>query len=98
MSLAAPTKAHRNYAALRQGRDPRMNEANAHFDEEQARLDKENQGFNMGRKKGQRPSSAIIRWRPTTPFLTFEKHPLNDAEKLEYLNKTLHAKVMNDRV
>ena len=46
VSLAAPTKAHQNYAALRQGRDPRMNEPNAHFDRQQAQIDKENQGFN----------------------------------------------------
>jgi len=38
VSSAAPSKDHQNYAALRQGRDPRMNEPNAHFD----RLVKEN--------------------------------------------------------
>ena len=32
VSQAAPSKEHQKYAALRQGRDPRMNEANAHFD------------------------------------------------------------------
>ena len=36
VSLAAPTKAHQNYAALRQGRDPRMNESNAYFDRQAA--------------------------------------------------------------
>ena len=36
VSAAAPTKDHQKYAALRQGRDPRMNEANAHFDKWQA--------------------------------------------------------------
>ena len=48
VSLAAPTKDHQKYAALRKGRDPRMNEPNAHFD----KLGKENQGFNVGRHEG----------------------------------------------
>jgi hypothetical protein len=36
VSRAAPTKEHRNLDNLRQGRDPRMNEANAHFDRQMA--------------------------------------------------------------
>ena len=69
VSAAAPSKDHQKYAALRQGRDPRMNEVNAHFD----RLDKENHGFNMGRVYGDRPTTAVLAWRPNTPFLTYEK-------------------------
>jgi len=36
VSAAAPTKEQRNLNNLRQGRDPRMNEANAHFDRQMA--------------------------------------------------------------
>ncbi len=98
ISQAAPTKQHQKYAALRQGRDPRMNETNAYFDKQQALMNKENQGFNMGRHGIQRPSSAVIAWRPQNPFLTYEKTCLTNGEIENFTNKSLHAKIMNDRV
>ena len=94
MSLAAPTKEHQKYAALRKGRDPRMDEPNAHFD----KLGKENQGFNVGRHEGKRPTSAILAWRPRNPFLTYEKATLTDAQLEEMDSKKLHSTIMNDRV
>ena len=71
-----------------------MNEPNAHFD----RLEKENQGFNIGRHEGQRPTSATLAWRPRNPFLTYEKPALTDAQIQEFDSKKLHATIMNDRV
>ena len=72
-----------------------MNEANAHFD----KLDKENQGFNVGRHQGGgRPTSAILAWRPRIPFLTYEKPTLTHVQEHIHTNKRLHAKVMDDRV
>ena len=94
VSLAAPTKEHKKLAALRQGRDPRMNEANAHFD----KLEKENQGFNVGRHQGARPTSAVLAWRPRNPFLTYEKPTLTDAQEHVLAQKQLHAKIMTDRL
>jgi len=98
VSLAAPSKEHQQYAALRQGRDPRMNEANAYFDKLRARMDKENQGFNAGRLNGQRPSTATLNWRPKKPFLTFEKACPTTAQEKDFNSKRLRAKVMNDRI
>ena len=94
VSQAAPSKEHRQYAALRKGRDPRMNEPNAHFD----RLEKENQGFNVGRHEGQRPSTAVLAWRPRNPFLTYEKPVLTSGQLQELEGRQLHAKIMNERV
>ena len=65
-----------------------MNEANAHFDREmekmRQRMEKENQGFNMGRHELQRPSTAILAWRPRNPFVTYEKAALTQAERHEF--------------
>ena len=52
----------------------------------------------MGRHGIQRPSSAVIAWRPQNPFLTYEKTCLTNGEIENFTNKSLHAKVMNDRV
>ena len=51
-----------------------------------AQEEKENLGFNAGRRTGKRPSTAVLAWRPETPFLTYEKMPPNAAEKVEFLN------------
>ena len=97
VSAAAPTKEHQPLAALRQGRDPRMNKVNAHFDAEHARMNKENQGFNMGRHPPhKRPTTAVIAWRPRKPFLTFEKAFNTKGQQQVHDAKRLHAKIMND--
>lgn len=85
-------------AALRKGRDPRMNEQNTHFDKLMAMAPKENQGFNIGRHERQRPTTAVLAWRPEKPFLTYEKKVTPKGEVELSNNKLLHAKIMNDRV
>ena len=46
-------------------------------------MEKENHGFNKGRHEGQRPSTAILAWRPRNPFLTYEKAALTKAQQHE---------------
>ena len=76
-----------------------MNRPNAHFDKVmQERLVKENQGFNMGRRTGTRPTTAVLAWRPANPFLTYERDPMTEAESKVFNSKHIHAKVMNDRI
>lgn len=87
VSDAAPTKDHKNLAALRKGRDPRMNEQNAHFDKLQAQAMKENQGFNIGRHENQRPTTAVLTWRPKKPFLTYEKKVTTKGEDEVFYQK-----------
>ena len=75
-----------------------MDSPNAYFNKQQERLNKENQGFNVGRKAGERPSTAVQMWRPKNPFLTYEKPFPTKAMLKDFTQKRLHAKVMNERV
>ena len=75
-----------------------MNESNAYFDKMLAKLNKENQGINVGRLVGQRPSTAVQNWRPKDPFVTYEMAALTKAEEQELEQKRLINKIRNDRI
>ena len=58
-----------------------MVKSNAYFDKVYAKMNKENQGINVGRLVGQRPSTAVQMWRPSDPFVTYEKAAYTAAEE-----------------
>ena len=64
-----------------------MNEINAWFDERDA-------------ERGIPPNAFYkpYMWRPTQPFLTFEKEPMGEKEAEAFFTKEVHTKVMTENV